>query len=169
MSNVDNFDLVFPKDSSARKISSAARAIVPATLNTNHWEFHEYTGQDVGCDLVIELIENDEFKNKKIECQIKGTKKLRISANGTYVSFDFPVKTANYALNGYVPFVLFLVEVANKTVYWLSIKDYALKNREFVEKLRKNKNSVAVNIPIINIFSMDNDSELCELAKNGHL
>lgn len=159
----------FPKDSSARKIGSAARAIVPATLNTNHWEFHEYTGQDVGCDLVIELIENNEFKNKKIECQIKGTKKLKIIESGTYVSYDFPIKTANYALNGYVPFVLFVVDVENKNVYWLSIKDYASTNLEFSEKLRKNRISVAVNIPITNIFTMENDSELCELAKNGHL
>ena len=159
----------FPQDSSQRKIGTRARALVPSKLNPEHWEYHEQTGSDVGCDLIIELSENNEFKNKKIECQIKGTKSPKIINNGKSLSFDFPVITANYALTGYCPFVLFVVDTVKGIVYWESIKDYAEKRADFKNRVEKNKETVSVRIPITNILTLENDSYLCNLAKNGHL
>lgn len=159
----------FPKDTIERKGGTRARALVPPNLNTEHWEYHEQTGNDVGCDLVIELVENDEFVNKKIECQIKGRSELNIINDGNFIVFDFPVKTAKYALNGYCPFILFLVDLENETVYWQSIKDYAILNPDFEKRIDKNSTSVRIHIPREQVLTIDNDSKLCELAKNGHL
>lgn len=63
----------YPKDCPARAIGSAARALFPSKLNSQHWEWHEMTGTDHGTDMIIEYIENEEFHNRKVECQIKGT------------------------------------------------------------------------------------------------
>lgn len=162
--------MIFPQDTSERKIGTRARALVPSKLNANHWEFHEYTGIDVGCDLVIEFSDGNEFKNKKIECQIKGTENPTFVENGSFLSFDFPVKTASYALNGNCPFVLFVVDVKKEIVYWQSIKDYAKSCSDFIQRVEKNKCTVAVRIPVNNVLSNDTgDEHLCKLAKNMHL
>ena len=54
-----------PKDIPQRKIGSRARAILHYTLDTDHWEYREETGNDVGRDCIIELIECDEWTNHK--------------------------------------------------------------------------------------------------------
>lgn len=159
----------FPQDSPQRKIGTRARALVPSKLNADHWDYHEQTGSDVGCDLILELSENDNFINKKIECQIKGTATPKMVGNGQFISFDFPVITANYALNGYCPFVLFVVDIKKEVVYWQSIKDYAEKQADFKARAKNNKESVSVRIPITNILSVENDSQLCDLARRGYL
>ena len=65
----------FPKDCKGRVIGSTAKGIFHYQLQKKHWEYHESIGADSGTDCVIELIENEEFHNQKIECQIKGTTK----------------------------------------------------------------------------------------------
>ncbi|MBQ6567700.1 MAG: DUF4365 domain-containing protein [Treponema sp.] len=169
MSDLNESQGQFPKDSDVRKNSSKARSLVPPNMVLDHWEFHDVTGHYAGCNLILELIEDGEFRNKKVECQARGTSSPVFICGDKYLSFDFSVKTANYALSGGLPFVLFVVDFNTKRVYWLSIKDYAKEQKDFELRSKKNKNTVSVRIPITNTLSVDNDSKLCELAKNGHL
>ena len=62
----------YPQSSYTRFIRTRARALVRSKLNTEHWKYHEITGPDVGIDLRLEFVENEEIKNKRIDCQKKG-------------------------------------------------------------------------------------------------
>ena len=91
----------YPKDCSARKIGNKAEAIVNLAFIDLDFEYRKETGNDVGRDCVLELIEDEEFRNDKIEAQIKGTTnidKYKIF-NETAISFSLKISTINYALN----------------------------------------------------------------------
>lgn len=111
-----------PKDSHSRVIGAEARQIVHSSFDVEHWEYHETTGTDHGLDCIIELVENEEWGNKKIEGQIKGTKCPYILKNKKMISFPFDIKTINYGLGSSITFVLFLVDVITKTVYYFHCK-----------------------------------------------
>ena len=87
-----------PKDDVNRKTGSRARAIVHYQIDSNYWDYREETGNDYGRDCTIELSENDEWCNHKVEGQIKGTGLIQIIENGKFVSFPMPVITIEYAL-----------------------------------------------------------------------
>ena len=169
MPDLDNDGFLYPEDTEERKTETTARAQVIAHINTNHWDFHEETGRDFGRDFVLELSENNFFKNHKIESQIKGTKNPDFIFSDQYLSYPLSVKTINYAMNASSPFVLFVVDTQNEIVYWQSIRDYSNSESDFTEKRKKNKCSISIRIPVENILTKENDSKLCELAKNGHL
>ena len=153
-----------PKDCSARAIGTRARSLVVYKLNSEKWEWHEQTGTDHGTDIGIELVENEEFVNKKIEGQIKGTKCLKKLLNGD-ITFNMEIKTVKYALNSIHTFVLFLADVSNETVYYLPLQDYFIDNPDKLDIIEKNNKTVTVHIGCKNILN-DKADELCMLAKN---
>lgn len=157
----------FPKDCNGRIIGSAARQQVHAAFDALKWEYHEITGTDHGIDCTLELIENQEWHNHKIEGQIKGTINPQKIKNGDY-SFSLDIKTINYGLSSSNAFVLFYVDVEASVVYYLPIQDYFIANPELFEKLNNNKSSINVHIPCDNIVA-DDDFELQELAKAVYL
>lgn len=157
----------FPADCSSRSIGTRARGIVVYKLDTEIWEWHELTGTDHGTDILIELVENGEFTNKKIEGQIKGSTNIVLLQNGC-ISFNLEVKTINYALNSSSAFVLFLVDVCEEIVYYLAIQDYFIAHTDRFVALEKNKTTVTVHIDPRN--KLDADAfELCEIAKSVYV
>lgn len=157
-----------PQDKEQRKIGSRACAIVHYQLNADHWEYRQETGNDVGRDCVIELTENDEWTNQKIEGQIKGTKKPNLLAGKKVFSFPLEVKTINYALNTSNAFVLFYVDNVNEAVYYLPIQDYFIAHKELFEKLKTVQKTLNVHIPIDNLLCAD-DFDLQEIAKSVYV
>ena len=153
-----------PKDCQQRKIGSKAKAILHYKLNTNHWEYKEETGCDFGRDCIIELSENDEWRNHKIECQIKGKIKPTIIKNGEFISIPIELKTLNYAIGSPIAFVVFVVNVTNETVYYQSIQEYFIGNKQEQSKLDSDNNTLNIHIPVINVLS-SNDCELQKYAK----
>ena len=93
-----------PKDCNQRIIGSKARGIVHYKFPKEHWEYHECTGTDHGTDCIIELIENEEFINKKIEGQIKGCNCPQKMKRENAFSFPMEVKTIKYGL-GTLPMI----------------------------------------------------------------
>lgn len=57
------------------------------------------------------MSENNEWKNNKIEGQIKGTTNIKILKRKELISFSMNTNTIKYALNSPYSFVLFLVDV----------------------------------------------------------
>lgn len=157
-----------PKDCSARKIGARARQLVHCSFNVDHWEYHEYTGTDHGIDCVIELVENEEWHNKKIEGQIKGTQNPAILQKENAFSFALDVKTANYGLGSSTAFVLFFVDVSEEAVYYLPLQDYFIANPGEFERLEKNQCTINVHIPRCNTVN-DNDFELRQIAKSVYI
>lgn len=158
---------MFPKDSISRKIGTRARAIVSYKLNYNHWDYKEETGNDVGRDCTLEFSNNDEWKNEKIECQIKGTEHIERYFHGKNLSFPIEVKTINYARNSSVPFLFLLVDVKNEIVYYVCIQEYII-NKHIDYKLNGNQKTINIIFPITHILSKE-DLHLMNLAKKKFL
>lgn len=131
------------------------------------WEWHEITGTDHGIDILIELVEDEMFLNKKIEGQIKGRSSLKVLKNGE-ISFDLDVKTVNYALSSSNAFVLFLVNTTEETIYYLPIQDYFIANPKLFDKAENNDCTVNLHIAPDNILS-ENDIDLREIAKSVYI
>lgn len=121
------------------------------------------TGDDHGMDCSIELIENEEFVNKKIEGQIKGTKSPNKLTNEDCFSFSMETKTINYGLSSTTAFVLFYVDVIKEIVYYLPIQDYFIANPPLFDKLEQK--TINLHIPCDNILNED-DFDLQQIAKS---
>ena len=157
-----------PQDKPQRKIGTRAKILLQYKLDVDHWEYREETGNDVGRDCVLELTENDEWTNHKIEGQIKGTTCPNLLASGREFSFPLATKTITYALNANNAFVLFYVEVTNENVYYLPIQDYFIANKGLFDKLNVDQDTINVRIPKDNLLSSD-DFELQEIARSVYV
>lgn len=157
-----------PFDTQQRKIGSRAVAIVHYKINSEHWEFRQETGSDIGRDCTIELSEDNKWYNHKIEGQIKGTlapKRLKMS---DCFSVQIELKTIRYALGSPISFVLFYVDNNSENVYYLSIQEYFIENKELFNKLFSEQEYLNVRIPIANVLT-DEDTKLIEYAKCQYL
>ncbi len=152
-----------PEDCPARAICTRSRGIFAYQIDPNKWEWHEQTGTDHGTDIVLELSEGECFLGKKIEGQLKGRSKIEFLKDGR-IKFDLDVKTVNYALNNANPFVLFLVDVTNETVYYLTVQDFFIEHPERFEAAKNNESSVTMHIDPSNTLT-DNPDELLDIAK----
>ena len=157
-----------PRDCSSRIIGSRARQLVHYSFDVNHWEYHEYTGTDHGIDCVIELVENEQWHNKKIEGQIKGSLKPTYLQKKDAISFPLELKTANYGLGSSIAFVLFVVDLEKEKVYYLPLQDYFIANPKEFDRLEKNKETINVHIPTSNVVD-DDDFELQQIAKSVYI
>lgn len=159
----------YPKDCSAKAIGRRARAIFPNKIDVNFWEFHEQTCADNGTDMIIEYIEDNEFKNYIIFCQIKGTTKLdKYIVKRNCISSSVEIKTINYALNSKNAFIFVIVDVKKEIAYYLPIQDFFIANSAYFNKLEKNNRTINLKIPLNNIVS-DNDLKLKEIAKSTYI
>lgn len=154
-----------PKDCSARRIGSEARKLVHYKFSCERWEYREITGQDNGLDCIIELIENDEWTNKKIFGQIKGTLKAKKLTLEDAFSLEIDVKTVLYGLREPNAFVVFYVNVCDETVYYLPLQDYFISRPENFSRIEKNKSRINLHIPCDNIVS-EEDFDLQQIAKS---
>lgn len=143
----------FPIDTEQRKTGSRACAIVHYRINSDHWVYREETEIDIGRDCILELSEDDKWLNHKIECQIKGVRSssrlegMKLKKENSY-SFPLEKKTIMYALNSNVAFVLFLVDLANETVYYLAIQEYFIANKELFKRIEDNNDDGTLNVHI---------------------
>ena len=135
-----------PKDSEMRRTGSKGRQILHYRIDSDHWEYKEETGNDFGRDCVLELSENDEWNNHKLEGQIKGTKSLMLINNGEAISFPMPVKTIEYALGSQTAFLLFVADTVNQTVYYQCVQDYFINNIDCFDRL--DQGTINIHIPV---------------------
>ena len=154
----------WPKDGDPRRIGSRAVAIVHYTFDSTHWEFRQETGNDVGRDCVVELIENDSWNNHKIEGQIKGAISIESLKKCNETSLSIEVKTINYALGSSIPFVLLYVDVTKELVYYLVLQDYFIAHKDLFKKLDGTQEKLNIRIPLTNILN-ESDEELTSVAR----
>lgn len=154
---------VYPKDTEQQKVSRKSAKILVYTLDSDHWDYKLETGSDVGRDCILELAENDQWKNHKIEGQIKGKQKPVEILDGKYISFPLEVKTINYALQSPIAFVLFVVDTTNEIVYYQPIQEYVVANPNLLDKLSSDQQTINIRIPKNQIVTKE-DSNLQRLA-----
>lgn len=115
-------------------------------------------------DCTVELVEDEEWHNHKIEGQIKGTQTPNVLRDGNF-SYSMDIKTINYGLSSSTAFVLFYVDVVNENVYYLPIQDYFIAHPLLFDKLENNGSKLSVHIPKDNLVSNEN-FELQQIAKS---
>ena len=151
-----------PKDDEKRKTGSRGRAIVHFQIDSEHWDYREETGNDYGRDCIIELSENDEWHNHKVEGQIKGTGSIKKIDDGAYISFPMPVRTIEYALGTPTAFVLFVADTKTNDVYYQCVQDYFIENKKLFERLEQG--TINIRIPVSQNLVLGDDT-LQELAR----
>ena len=157
-----------PQDCPARVIGAEARKLVHYIFPSEHWEYHEPTGVDNGLDCTIELVEQEEWINKKLECQITGTRSPKRMKYKNCFSLSLDVKTISYGLSSANAFVLLYVDVDSEEVYYLPIQDYFIANPSLFDQLKQNQSKMSVHIPCDNLVS-DNDLKLQQIAKSTYV
>lgn len=153
----------FPQDGENSPVGRKAKVKVIAAFNTDFWEFHEMTGNDVGIDLKFELIENQEYRNNRVECQVKGRTKVTHLESGI-ITFTMEVKTINYALNSPYCFLLLLYDEESSYIYYLPIQEYFHNNLRERKKLRSQK-TINIHISTDNTVSPNNEKILMNYAR----
>ena len=154
---------VYPKDTEEKLKERESFQIFFSLLDVMKWEYLGSDHNDHGVDYSFEYIEDGEYKGFRLLSQLKSSKKIEV--RGNEIVFDFPVKTANYAIGCPQPFVFFLVDLTNSQVYYLPLQDYFIANKEKMEALDNNKTSIRVFIPLNNTID---DKELKEIAKSQY-
>ena len=115
-----------------------------------------------GRDCIIELSENDEWHNHKVEGQIKGTGSIKKIDDGAYISFPMPVRTIEYALGTATAFVLFVADTKTNDAYFQCVQDYFIENKKLFEKLEQS--TINIRIPVSQNLT-SGDAALQELAR----
>lgn len=159
---------ILPQDCDARKIESRAEAILHYRLCADRWVYHGITGTDHGTDCEIELVENNEYHNFCIKCQIKGTGTPTTINNGNHISFPLETKTINYGLCSRIAFVLFVVDTSLRIAYYLCLQDFFIENPIFFNKTNTDQKTINLHIPVTNVVNEDDD-ELREIAKEVYV
>lgn len=154
---------LYPKDTLQNREERRSYQILNGLLDTCVWDFKGKENHDHGVDYMYEYIENGEYKGYRILAQIKGRRNIEIK--DSIIVFDFPVKTANYAVGCSEPFIFFLVDLSNTIAYYLSIQDFFIANEDKMQKLAVNKSTIRLVIPCKNI--VDNE-ELRVITKSQY-
>ena len=147
----------YPKDTPSRVIGETAESIIHYQFDKNTWSY-VIESKDRGLDCHLELIEEGEYRNNRLDCQIKGTLSPKISF-GKCISFALDVKTIGYALNSKSAFVLLVVDVSREKIYFVCLQDYFKKN-----EYRDNSSTQVIHIPLENTYP-EKEEFLIELAK----
>lgn len=161
---------LYPGDIDSRKIDSRACAIVHYQVDSEMWDYKIPTGHDVGTDCILELSEDGQWRGKKIELQIKGTKHIEryLISNSTIVSYSLKKATIMYGLNLSVPFFLFIVDIEGEHVYFTELHEYFISDMGLFDILEKDTESMNIHIPT-KFCLTKRDNRLVEAAKNTYV
>ena len=156
-----------PKDDESRSAGSRAKAIVHYKFDSDHWEYRDSTGVDVGIDCSLELTENDEWTGNTIDCQVKGRTKPLFNASNEFISLEMKTSTVNYALSRANSFLVLLVDLSDETIYYLPLQEYFIANPTLYPKLTGTQETITIRIPTDNIVTNE-DSNLQAIARSRY-
>lgn len=159
---------VLPVDDEKRSVGARAKAIVHYRFDSDHWEYRESTGVDVGVDCIFELTDGEKWIGNRLYCQIKGRTAPKYNQKNEYISIELKASTVNYALSQAESYVLLLVDIVSETVYYLALQEYFIADVERFERLTGEQKNITLRIPTNNIVSSD-DYDLQEIAKSRYV
>lgn len=133
--------------------------------DTGHWEFRVKSGEDVGTDCELELIEDERYTGFTFNCQVKSTKNIESYWKKYKASFSISIKisTINYWLNKSNPFLLLLADVIQKDIYYVVVQDYLSGLDGIDKKLMSNQEKLTIAISATSKFD---NVQLTKLVKN---
>ncbi|RIU92055.1 DUF4365 domain-containing protein [Oceanobacillus picturae] len=129
-----------PKRSEAVRTGNVAVDVLASTLNNFANVISVPVENDLGIDLICELMESNIPTGSTFNIQCKGTKDAK--ENKDFFSIPIKVSTINYWLINKAPTLLILVDIKNHVFYW-TYPYYQINER--LKEIQRNK---TVNIKI---------------------
>lgn len=154
---------IYPQDTHQMRSERKSFKALMSLIDTECWCYLGQDNFDHGVDHKFELIEEGQYKGYRILSQVKSRNDPEV--RGNVIVFDFPVKTANYAVGCAEPFIFFFVDLKIMQAYYLCIQDFFMENKNKMKDLEKNSNTIRVFVPIEN--QIEND-DLKEIAKSQY-
>ncbi len=145
--------LEFPKRAETHEIESASWGLLKA-LAPEEWILREVSERDYGIDAYIEIASKDrQITGNLISVQLKGVKTaIHWKAEGSGVkrskSPQIKVSTANYWLHLPVPVFLFVADLPEKKIHFVSVKESIRKQYGKLAKQDK------ITFPLIEEFNI---------------
>lgn len=101
------------------------RQVLPTQPFENiRWVARDLTGRDFGIDITVEIFFRREPTGRLLLFQIKGRNKEIVWSNDNTFSYPHEVTNLLYAEKFNIPFILCLVELPTKNIYWLWMQRY---------------------------------------------
>jgi len=103
----------------------------------DHWIVREVTERDYGIDCYIELVSNDNrLTGDLVLIQLKSRQSINWTKDDFYTISGIEMSTSNYWWQFAVPVFIFLTDLENKNIFFLSIHQYIREN--FIEFAKQN-------------------------------
>jgi hypothetical protein len=155
-------------------IADEAIAILKGAL-PSHWICRTIE-KDYGIDLEVELVESGDVTGARVWFQVKGTTCLKsvrrapLSATAGHgsiparlpkecISFPVETKLLKYALRCDFPVLLAVVDVKDKDVYWLPLRDYIEMALDHQMPRWDEQRTISLLMPLENSFAKERECD----------
>lgn len=126
-----------PKRTKQHISESASFKLFQSKIPDN-WLIRETTERDYGIDCYLELVnEKDELTGELVLIQLKSRQSIAWTLSETYKISNINLSTTNYWYQFAVPVFIFLADIQEQEIYWISVKNHIRRN--FIE-FNKQKN-----------------------------
>lgn len=117
-------------------ISETASFKLFASKVPDNWIIREVTERDYGIDCYIELVSDDnKLTGDLVLIQLKSRESINWTKDNYYTISGIEMTTSNYWWQFAVPVFIFLADLENQNVYFISIHNYIRQNfLEFVKQ-----------------------------------
>lgn len=107
------------------------------------WIIRQVTERDYGIDCYLELVnDNNELTGELALIQLKSRQEIHWTKDDYYTISDIDIATSNYWFNFQVPVFVFVADVKNKELYFVSVGYYIRRN--FADFVKQDKFSYRV-------------------------
>lgn len=94
-----------------------------------HWIIREVTERDYGVDCYLEIVENNgDLTGHLVLCQLKSRESIAWSKANEYTLSQIDISTTNYWYNFQIPVFIFLTDIKEQELYFMSVNHYVRKN-----------------------------------------
>lgn len=155
----------YPQDTEQLRKERQSYQDIFAKLNMDVWAPNGSDKTDHGMDFGLEYIEDGEYRGYRVLSQIKSTEHLVVKEDQCL--FDFPVKTAAYAISCSQPFLLIVVDLVTGNAYFICLQDFFIENPDLIVKVKNNKTAVRIKLPMGRTISRT-DEDMKEIAKRQY-
>jgi hypothetical protein len=120
----------------SQHISETASFKLFSSKIPDNWIIRDLTERDYGIDAYLELTNDEnELTGELVLVQLKSRKLISWTKDNIYTICDIDIATSNYWFRIVVPVFIFLADIDNQELYFLSADHYIKRNfREFAKQ-----------------------------------
>lgn len=121
-------------------ISETASFKLFASKIPDNWIIREVTERDYGIDCYLELVtDENELSGELALIQLKSRQSVQWTAKNDYTLSGIEISTSNYWFKFTIPVFIFLTDIDNHQLFFLSVQRYIRRNfQEFIKQEKFN-------------------------------